>query len=209
VFRDRAAAGDALADALAPRLSDRSCRVYGLARGGVVIGRAIAERCGLPLEVLVACKIGAPGQPELAVGAIAEGGVPFWDAAAIEALALTPEWCAEAAAAATAEVRRRVERYRGHELTVDARELALVVDDGLATGSTMVGALRGLASLGAARRAVAAPVASGEAIELLEPECDWVVALEVPDPFYAVGAHYQDFEPVDDRELLRALGTHA
>jgi predicted phosphoribosyltransferase len=205
VFQDRAQAGAALVAAIAPKLSGRSCRVFGLARGGVVIGRAIAERLGVGLEVLVACKIGAPGQPELAVGAVAEGDGLVWDRQALEFLALTDAWCESAARAAADEVRRRVARYRGGPPRVDPAELALVVDDGVATGSTMVAALRGLAVLGAAERAVATPVASREALQMLDAECRWTVALEIPEPFHAVGAHYERFEPVEDEELLRVL----
>ena len=209
MFPDRESAGAALAGALTPKVSGQRCRVYGLARGGVLVARPIAERFGLPLEVLVACKVGAPGQPELAVGAVSESGGEYWDEWTVQALALNPQWRKAAAAAAADEARRRVSRYRGHALPVEPGRLALVVDDGIATGSTVLAALRGLRALGAVRLAVATPVASREAIELLGRETEWAVALEAPEPFVAVGAHYEEFEPVDDQSLMRALGAAA
>ena len=181
------------------------CRVYGLARGGVVVARPVAERLGAPLEVLVACKVGAPGQPELALGAIAEGGGAFWDESLLAMFRIDPEWLVHAIDRARLEVERRVEDYRGHPLTVDAEELALVIDDGIATGSTVVAALRGLDALGVTRRAVGAPVVAREALHLLEREADWVHALRVPEPFLAVGTYYDGFEPVTDEELMAAL----
>ena len=96
-------------------------------------------------------------------------------------------------------------RYRGRTLTVDAAELAIVVDDGIATGATVRAALRGLEALGAIHRAVAAPVVAPEALETLRAEAEWVEALIVPDEFRAVGLHYEDFDPVDDREILAIL----
>jgi predicted phosphoribosyltransferase len=166
----------------------------------------MADRLGAPLEVLIACKVGAPQQPEFAVGAIAEGGGVVWDAPALKALHLDAAWQARAAFEVLAEVGRRVERYRGRTLTVDPEEVAIVVDDGIATGATVLAALRGLAALGASRRVVVTPVAAREAIERLRAEADWVMALEVPEDFRAVGLHYADFEPVEDPELLALLG---
>ncbi|TMQ65334.1 MAG: phosphoribosyltransferase [Candidatus Eisenbacteria bacterium] len=207
MFRDRASAGACLADAVASRLAGEACRVYGLARGGVLVARPIAERLSEPLEVLVACKVGAPGQPELAVGAVSESGGEYWDEWAIRTLGLGRDWRAGAAAAAADEATRRVARYRGHPLAVEPGDVAVLVDDGIATGSTVLAALRGLARLGARRCAVAAPVASRESLALLAREAEWALALEVPVPLGAVGAHYSEFEPVADEQLLRVLGT--
>jgi putative phosphoribosyl transferase len=109
--------------------------------------------------------------------------------------------------AAADEVQRRVLRYRGVALPVDPGGLALVVDDGIATGSTVLAALRGLRALGAVRVAVASPVASREALQLLGGEAEWAVAIATPEPFVAVGAHYDEFDPVDDSSLMRALGA--
>jgi predicted phosphoribosyltransferase len=209
VFPNRERAGAALAVALAPRIAAQPTQLYGLARGGVLVARPIAEELRLPLDVLVACKVGAPGQPELAVGAVSEGGGEYWDEWATQALVLTPQWRRAAVVSAADEVQRRVLRYRGATLAVDPGALALVVDDGIATGSTVLAALRGLRALGAARVAVASPVASREALELLGREAQWTVAIEMPEPFVAVGAHYDEFEPVDDSSLMRALGAVA
>lgn len=209
MFVDRAGAGRALAERIAPRLvlPGARARLYGLARGGVIVGRPMADRLGLALEVLIACKVGAPGQPELAVGAVAEGGGEAWDGDLLRELGLDGAWCADVARATHREVEHRLRRYRGRPLAPAADELAIVVDDGIATGSTVLAALRGLARLGAARRAVATPLAAREAIERLASEAEWVAVADVPGRFGAVGAHYARFEPVSDEELLRALGA--
>jgi predicted phosphoribosyltransferase len=209
VFVDRLGAGRALAELIAPRLAGERARLFGLARGGVIVGRPIADRLGLGLEVLVACKIGAPGQPELAVGAVAEGGGEAWDAGLLRELGLHDGWCRRAARDTLAQVEARQRRYRAHALVPAADELAIVVDDGIATGSTVLAALRGLSALGAKRRAVATPLAAREALKRLAPEAEWIAAAEIPERFCAVGAHYERFEPVSDEELLRALGAGA
>ena len=204
-FPDRTTAGRMLGDAVAHSVGESRCRLYGLARGGVLVAKPMAERLGAALEVMIACKIGAPHQPEFAVGALAEGGGVSWDESALRALHLDAAWQARAARDVQAEVERRVTRYRGRALTVDPEEVAIVVDDGIATGATVLAALRGLGALGAHHRAVAAPVAAREALEHLRAETDWAVALIVPVEFRAVGLHYADFEPVEDREVLAIL----
>lgn len=205
VFPDRTTAGRMLGDAVAPRVGDSRCRLYALARGGVLVAKPMAERLGAPLEVMIACKIGAPHQPEFAVGAVAEGGGASWDGSALSALHLDPVWQARATVEVQSEVERRVARYRGRALAVDPEEVAIVVDDGIATGATVLAALRGLGALGATHRAVAAPVGAREALEHLRGEADWVMALIVPEEFRAVGLHYADFEPVEDDEVLAIL----
>jgi predicted phosphoribosyltransferase len=209
VFADRVSAGRELAERIAPRLAGQRARIYGLARGGVIVGRPVADRLGLALEVLIACKVGAPGQPELAVGAVAEGGGEAWDAEVLVELGLDQAWCAEAARVSLAEVERRRRRYRVHALTPGMDELAVVVDDGIATGSTVLAAVRGLSALGVTRCAVAAPLAAREALDRLAAETEWVDAVDVPERFGAVGAHYASFEPVPDQELMRALAPAA
>jgi putative phosphoribosyl transferase len=194
-----------LGDVVAHRVGDSRCRLYGLARGGVVVAKPMAERLGAPLEVMIARKVGAPHQTEFAVGALAEGGGASWDESVLEALHLDAAWKARAAREAQAEVVRRVAHYRGRALTVDAEEIAIIVDDGVATGATVLAALRGLETLGAIRRAVAAPVVALEALAALRAEADWVQALIVPEEFRAVGLHYMNFDPVDDREVLAIL----
>jgi len=186
-------------------VAETSCHLYGLARGGVLVAKPMAERLGAPLDVMIACKVGAPQQPEFAVGALAEGGGASWDEASLAALHLDRAWQARAAQEAEAEVDRRVARYRGQALTVDCDSTAILVDDGIATGATVLAALRGLAALGARHRAVAAPVASREALDRLRGEADWVLALIVLEEFRAVGLHYVDFDPVEDEEVLAIL----
>jgi predicted phosphoribosyltransferase len=205
VFADRASAGRELAERIAPRLAARRARIYGLARGGVIVGRSVADRLGLSLEVVIACKVGAPGQRELAVGAVAEGGGEAWDAELLDALGLDPGWCADAKRDRLDEVDRRRRLYRDRPLVPGLDELAIVVDDGIATGSTVLAAVRGLRALGVERCAVAAPVAAREALERFGPEAEWVAVAEIPERFGAVGAHYVRFEAVPDEDLLIAL----
>jgi putative phosphoribosyl transferase len=204
-FLDRASAGRLLGDAVAPLVGETPCRLYGLARGGVLVAKPMAERLGAPLDVMIARKIGAPHQPEFAVGALAEGGGASWDDTALAALHLDRPWQARAAHEAQIELDRRVARYRGRALSVEPEWTAILVDDGIATGATVLAALRGLAALGAVHRAVTAPVASREALDHLRREADWVLALIVPEEFRAVGLHYVNFDPVADQEVLAVL----
>ena len=209
MFADRVSAGRELAERIAPRLAGQRARIYGLARGGVIVGRPVADRLGLALEVLIACKVGAPARPELAVGAVAEGGGEIWDADLLRELGLDQAWCAQAARATLAEVERRRRRYRARPFAPGIDELAVVVDDGIATGSTVLAALRGLSALGVRRCAVATPLAAREALERISPEAEWIAAVHVPERFGAVGAHYASFEAVPDEELMRALAQAA
>ena len=205
MFTDRPSAGRDPAERIASRLAGQRARVYGLARGGVIVGRPGADRLGAALAVLVACKVGAPGQPELALGAVAEGGGEAWDADLLREFALDRARCVEAARGRAAEVERRTRLYRDRVRAPAPEELALVVDDGIATGSTVLAAVRGLSALGAARIAVAAPLAAKEALERLRSGVEWIEALIVPERFGAVGAHYQSFDVATDRELVGAL----
>ena len=215
-FEDRREAGRLLAAELGRREIGRNAVVLALTRGGVPVGFAVADRLHLPLDVIVARKIGVPWQPELAMGAMA-GATRILDDNMIRELAISREDVEEIVAREQAEMQRRERVYRGDKPALDlAGRTAIVVDDGLATGSTMVAAVRHARSLQPARTIVAAPVGSRQACALLQREADDVVCLAVPERFYAVGEWYRDFRQVDDSEVgsllaesRRQLSRHA
>ncbi|HYL02889.1 MAG TPA: phosphoribosyltransferase family protein [Steroidobacteraceae bacterium] len=204
-FANRREAGRELGAALA-RLQLRSpVVVLGLARGGLPVAAEVAQALGARLDVLAVRKIGMPGQAELAVGAIAAGvtvrhpppGSPIElsarDFAALEQRERT-------------ELERRERLYRAGLPPLELTDsTAVLVDDGLATGATMLAAIRAARRAGAAVVIVAVPVASGEAAALVRPECDQLVVLQTPPYFYAVGQWYRDFTQVDDSEVCRLL----
>lgn len=206
-FRDRLDAGRHLAEALArdepvgPR-----CVVAALPRGGVPVGFEVAERLGAPLDVLVVRKLGVPFQPELAMGAIGEDGVRVDNPDVLRSAGLGSKDLDVAERRERPELERRAALYREGRPRVDVRGLcAIVVDDGIATGSSVRAACRVLRALGAARIVVAVPVASRIAVTDLRSECDGLVCLQAPDPFYAVGEWYRDFSQTRDDEVVALL----
>ncbi|HEU0304253.1 MAG TPA: phosphoribosyltransferase family protein [Gaiellaceae bacterium] len=206
-FRDRVEAGRELA----ARLSDRyggqpDVVVLALPRGGVVVAREVADLLGAPLDVLVVRKLGFPGHEELAIGALASGGVQVLNEALVAQAGLGRADVEEIAERERLELERREERYRERRPALDvAGNTAIVVDDGLATGSTMRAAVEALRVRGASRIVVAVPTAPRQTYRALEAVADEVVCLVQPDPFYAVGLSYEDFSEVDDEEVRRLL----
>ena len=209
-FADRHAAGRALAERLAPVLDPRASVILALPRGGVPVGYEIAKQIGAPLDVLLVRKLGVPWQPELAFGAVSSGGVTVFNEAVLGELRLTPDETNEVIEQERAELERRERLYRGGRAPADVQgKTAVVVDDGIATGSTVRAALRALAHRGAKRTIVACPVAPPETVELLLREADDVVCLLTPPELLAIGVWYDDFLPVSDEEVLRLLAEGA
>ena len=211
-FPDRRAAGRMLAERLADAVNldywaERTV-VLGLPRGGVAVAREVAAVLGLPMDVIVTRKIGYPGQPELAVGAIAEGlRQPVYDARLIDRLGLAPEDLADVVAAEEAELDRRGRVYRaGRPLPPLAGRCVIVVDDGLATGSTARAALRSLRAAQVAHLVLAVPVAPCSAAESLRAEADQVVIVATPGRFSSVGEWYLAFGQLTDADVLALLG---
>jgi putative phosphoribosyl transferase len=208
-FRDRDEGGAFLADALRDVLPENSV-VLAIPRGGVEIGAAVAERLGLPLDVVIPRKLGAPGNPELGLGAVAEG-IRVLDEHLIRVLGVSPGYLEGEIERQEEEIRRRTAAYREGRAPVRVQSrTAAVVDDGVATGGTAVAALRWARHAGAREVVFAAPVAPVEAVRRLEAECDRVVILATPSHFFAVGQWYVDFRQVgDDRvvSLLRAAAA--
>jgi predicted phosphoribosyltransferase len=203
-FLDRVEAGELLAQALAGLVTPPVV-VLGIPRGGVVVAARVAARLPAPLDVVVPRKVGAPGNPELAVGAVADG-VRALDERAIRRLGLDMAAVDAEAARQTAEVARRVAAYRRDLPPLElAGRTAVLVDDGVATGWTCAAAASFTRSAGASRVLVAVPVGPPGLAERLAPVVDQVVVLLTPDPYLNVGQAYERFPQVDDDEVLRCL----
>ncbi|MFI0486079.1 phosphoribosyltransferase [Actinomadura sp. 9N215] len=208
-YADRTEAGRVLAERLVPLGLDGAA-VLALPRGGVPVGYEIARRLGSPLDVLVTRKIGYPPQPELGVGAIAEGGSPVFDGDLLERLGLRPEDLAATVAAERAELDRRVAAYRrGRPLPETSGRPVIVVDDGLATGGTARAAVRALRERGPSRLVLAVPVGAAETVRDLEPEVDDLVVPAAPWEFRAVGQWYRDFDQLTDDDVIAWLDRAA
>lgn len=204
-FRDRRDAGAQLGRALADRGLDDPV-VLGLPRGGVPVAAEVADILDAHLDVLVVRKVGAPGNPEYAVGAIGEEGVEVLDETVLRTHGWSRDEIAETVAAERTELRRRVAAYRGERAPAPvAGRSVVVVDDGIATGSSVEAAIRVLRHRDPGRVVVAAPVAAPSAVERLEPMVDDLVVLSAPAGFLAVGQAYQDFGQTDDREVTGLL----
>ena len=209
LFRDRVDAGRRLAERLlASGLSDPV--VIGLPRGGVVVAAEVAHRLGAPLDVVVVRKLGAPGRPELGIGAIGEDGIRAFNQELIGLLGVSESELSDVEARETEELARRVAAYRGDRTPVPvAGGTVVVIDDGLATGYTARAALRVLRSRGAARLILAVPVSARDTAHALQEEADEVIALEVPLGFGAVGQWYADFRQTSDQEVIDLLAEHS
>jgi predicted phosphoribosyltransferase len=204
-FTDRREAGHTLARLLAGYLDATDAVVLALPRGGVPVGFEVARTLRLPLDVLVVRKIGVPGQEEYAMGAIASGGVRVAnpDVADLRIPAAAVE---EATQREAREVERREKRYRGDRPALDvARRTVILVDDGMATGSTMRAAVRAVRERDPKRIVVAVPIASAEACEAMREEADEVICALTPRPFIAVGMWYSRFDQTSDEEVRRLL----
>jgi putative phosphoribosyl transferase len=205
-FRDRKYAGRALAKRLALFAGRRDVTVLALPRGGTPVAYEVAKALHAPLDVLVVRKLGVPWNPEFAMGAIASGGERLIDDMLTRELGISTRDVEEVASNEAYELERRERVYRGGRPAPDLRgRTVILVDDGLATGSTMRVAVRAVRRQSPARVVVAAPVAAPEACELLRGEADEVVCAEMPDPFLGVGRWYLDFSQTSDEEVCRLL----
>jgi putative phosphoribosyl transferase len=208
VFRDRRDAGRQLGEWFLLHPPKGDLIVLGLPRGGVPVAYELAQALNAPLDVFLVRKLGAPFNPEYAVGAIAAGGVVVYNDEALAGLALDERDLGEIIAREGAELARRERAYRAERPppVLDGKTVILV-DDGIATGSTMRAAVTAVKALRAQRIIVAAPTASREAIADLERSADLVAALSVPEPYIAVGRWYEHFPQVDDREVVELLAA--
>ena len=206
VFADRADAGMALAQQLRRRSFQTPVLVLALPRGGVAVGFEVARMLDAPLDVMLVRKVGMPGQPELAIGAVASGDIVVHDRTLEQEIPGIAEAFDRIAAQERRELLRREQVYRAGLAPLQLKDKTVVlVDDGLATGSTMLAAVRAARAGGAAAIVVAAPVASPQAAQLLAAEADELVILQVPAMLFAIGEWYARFEQLEDGEVCQLL----
>jgi len=204
-FRDRTGAGSVLAEHLAA-YRERDPIVIGLPRGGVVVAAEVARALGAELDIAIVRKIGAPGNPELAVGAVGEGGVVVRNGDLLALLGLSEAAFRRRTDAAAGEVQERADRLRpDHGVAPVAGRLVIVVDDGLATGATAEAAVAVMRARGAVEVAVGVPVGAPEAVARLAAVADRVICVDTPRSLGGVGAWYEDFTPVTEDEVVRLL----
>jgi putative phosphoribosyl transferase len=207
-FRDRSDAGRELARHLREFAGRADVQVLALPRGGVPVAWEVARELEVPLDVYLVRKLGVPGQEELAMGAIASGGIRILNEEVVRALGITEDQIAAVAADEARELARREREYRGERPQPDVSgRTVILIDDGLATGSTMRAAAAAVQAQNPAELVVAAPVGAEESCRALRTEVDRVVCARTPEPFYGVGLWYHDFRQTTDeevRELLRS-----
>jgi putative phosphoribosyl transferase len=209
-FRDRTEAGQFLGDRLGAYARHPDAIVLALPRGGVPVGFEIANRLGLPLDIFVVRKLGVPGQRELAMGAIASGGVRVLNQDVLRAMPHAAATITAVTAEETLEVERRERDYREGRLVVEVEGRVLIlVDDGLATGATMLAAISALRQRNPAKIVVAVPVCPPETLAEIERAADETVTLFVPDWFRGVGQFYEDFAQVADENVRLLLARAA
>ena len=210
-FRDRSEAGELLAGKLTHYANKPDVLVLALPRGGVPVGAQVARRLNVPLDVFVVRKLGFPGHPELAMGAIATGGVRVFNGDVVNTFRIPDEVINAVTAAEFQELQRRERSYRDNLPPPEVEgKTVILVDDGIATGSTMLAAISALRQLNAGRVVVAAPTIARTTYDHLRENSDEVVAVIVPAEFYGVGQWYQDFAQTTDEEVHQLLGkmTH-
>lgn len=205
LFTNRVEAGQRLASTL-KHLSLRDAIVLAIPRGGVVIGFEVAETLGIPLDIIVPRKIGAPGNPEYAIGAMTEDGTVILDQNAVSYLDVPQDYIERESLAQKLEIKRRMHLYRQNRSypNLKGRDV-IVVDDGIATGSTMKAALASVKNSGARTVTAAIPVGPPLTIEQLKLLADQVVCLYTPESFYAIGEFYDDFSQTSDDEVIYLL----
>jgi len=205
-FRDRREAGKALAKELAFLKGRPDVVILAIPRGGVVIGYQVAQELGLPLDVYITRKIGAPYNPELALGAVASDGSVVLDDDLVQRLGVSSDFIDREIEQQQKEIQRRLGKYRGAREPTDlAGKTVVLVDDGVATGATTLVTIRALKKQPLARLILAIPVGPPDTIARLSTEADQVVCLSTPEPFWAVGAFYLVFDQTSDEEVTQLL----
>lgn len=206
IFKDRADAGQKLISKL-KRFKDKpEVVVLGLPRGGVVVAFEIARGLRLPLDLVVPRKIGAPNDPEFAIGAIAEDGTEVLDEMVVAAYKISQDYINKQVEVEKKEAERRLKVYLGKSAPISLRgKTAILADDGIATGYTMLAAIKSVKAKGAEKIIVAVPVTARDSLEKLKREVDEVIYLDAPLYFGAVGAFYKNFPQTEDREVVDLL----
>ncbi|MDA4134544.1 MAG: phosphoribosyltransferase family protein [Thaumarchaeota archaeon] len=206
MFKDREEAGRLLAEALDFLRDRKDVIVLAIPRGGLVVAKEVADHLNSPLDLIVTRKLGAPGNPELAVGAVTQDGASILEPELIRRLGIPDSYLARESAEQSAEIERRMRIYRGDRSypVLDGR-IVVIVDDGVATGSTARAAILSAQARNAARVILALPVGPKETISRLAETANRVVCLSTPEPFHAIGRFYDDFGQVEEETVIRIL----
>ena len=206
VFSDRKDAGRKLAKKLEKYKEDPNAVLLGLPRGGVVTAYEISRKLKLPLDIVVPRKIGAPGNPELAIGAITESGEGIFNEETVQYTGASKEYIDKTVAEEKKEAQRRLDTYRGGKPGIDLKgKTVILVDDGIATGSTMRAAIVSAKAKKAAKVVVAVPVLPRDNVKKFEKEADELIYLDAPLFFGAVGAFYEKFDQTEDKEVVEIM----
>ncbi|HUV72700.1 MAG TPA: phosphoribosyltransferase [Anaerolineae bacterium] len=206
LFQDRREAGKALAGELASYEETPNMIVLGIPRGGVVVGHEIAKALGAPLDVYITRKIGAPHNPELAIGAVASDGTLLIDHQLVRRLDVSQDYVEQESDRQKQEILRRLAEYRGEGPSPElAGKVVILVDDGVATGATTLATIKAIKSQEPAKLILAVPVGPRDSIESLRQEVDELVCLHSPEVFWAVGAFYNVFDQTSDEEVKTLL----
>ncbi len=206
LFRDRRDAGRRLADALKQYDRTPGVQVLALPRGGVIVADEISRALDLPLDVLVTRKLGAPGNPELAMGALTETGYRHVNSMVMQQYGVSSAQLEAEVGRQQQEIDRQISRYReGHSLPSLFGRIVILIDDGFATGATFLASLGGLRSLGLSHLVAALPVAPPDARRELHGKADTIVILHQPERFFAIGPFYEDFAQTEDDEVIACL----
>lgn len=205
-FYDRHEAGQRLAEALAFLKGREDVVILAIPRGGVVVGYEVAKALGAPLDVYITRKIGAPYNPEFAIGAVASDGTTVLDEGTVRALGISQDYIEAEIARQRGEIQRRLAEYRGERPPPELKgKTAVLVDDGVATGATTLSGLQALRKQEPGELILAVPVGPPDTIARLGQEADRVVCLDTPDPFWAVGRFYTIFDQTSDEEVVALL----
>jgi predicted phosphoribosyltransferase len=201
-FRDRADAGRILAERLAQEASNKPTVVLGIPRGGVILADIVARRLGTDFDIVIPRKLGAPTNEELAIGAVMEDGTSYINRYLTDALRVPQDYIEKEKARQIEEIVRRTEMYRKRNMAYGiAGKQAILVDDGIATGATVIASARWVKKHSPASLTVAVPVAPIQSVEVLQHESDHVLSIETPRDFASVGQFYEEFSPVSDDEI--------
>jgi len=207
-FANRVQAGQYIARKLQHYANAPDAIVFGLPRGGVVVASEVAGKLGLPLDVFIVRKLGVPGHHELAMGAIASGGIRVMNEDVLRQIVIPATAIEAVIRREEQELKRREEAYRGNRAPLDVKNLQVIlVDDGLATGATMRAAVRAVRGQKPKRIIVAVPAAAPDTCEQLRTEVDDILCGITPEPFYGVGAWYEDFSQTTDEEVQQLLSS--
>lgn len=206
LFQDRYEAGDLLAKKLTQHKGKNNTLVLGLARGGLVVAYAIAQELSLPLNVVAPRKIGAPGNPELALGSIMENGEGVFNHSIIHMLDVSPNYITQEIEKEKARAQQRLALYRQYAPLPEIKQQTIIlVDDGIATGSTMLASIKAMRKAEAQSIIVAVPVAASDSLKIIEKEADEVVCLYSREDFIGVGMYYHLFNQIEDEEVVQIL----